>query len=116
MILDKGLASTQDIGKAWALVSTAEWKQSTMKVAFSANAEINEVKLDEIRQLMMAFGGFTPPPTPKVDNQHSGQQAGQKKNKASFQSNSTSDAQQTNANGSGRGKGRGRGRGRGRGK
>lgn len=117
MILDKGLPSTQDIGQAWALVSSAKWKESTMKKALSVSTGIDEEKLDEIRQLLMTFGDFTPPPTPEVEAQHSDQQAGGKKNKSSIQSNGTSDVQQqANPNGSGRGKGRGRGRGRGRGK
>jgi hypothetical protein len=63
MILDKGIANSQDINNAWAWVSAGNWKAMMRK---KAAPEVDDEKLDEIRQLLMTFGGFTPPPTPKV--------------------------------------------------
>ena len=61
MILDRGLATTQDIGNAWTEVTSLEGKQALLKKIGNDN-----VKYTEIQNLLMGYGGFTPPPTPKV--------------------------------------------------
>jgi hypothetical protein len=62
MILNNGIATSRDIGNAWTWVSAGNWK-TTMK---KAREKVDDEKLNEIRQLVMTFGGFTPPPTPNV--------------------------------------------------
>lgn len=142
MILDQNIAKSQDISNAWTLVSTGNWKAAMKK---KADGNIDGEKLDEIRQLLMTFGGFTPPPTPKVGSedrdwdpstntgslaQNGSAQTSpsqQKKKQSSLSSPEqqfTSDTQpqfngaqiKTSANGNARGRGRGRGRARARGK
>jgi hypothetical protein len=142
MILDQGIAMLQDIRNAWTLVSAGNWKAATKK----ADGNVEGEKLDEIRQLLMTFGGFTPPPTPKVGSEdrdwdpstNTGPLAqngsaqtspSQKKKKPTSPSspeqltsntpqlNGASNPQtKTSANGNPRGRGRGRGRARARGK
>ena len=142
MVLDRGIAKSQDINSAWTWVSTGNWKAAMKKRAVSVGAKVDDEKLDEIRQLLMTFGGFTPPPTPKVGTEERDwespngsaipgqapppQQKKQQKKPPphSPQSPSSSQPQRNQAsspqpngpaNYSGRGRGRG-GRGRGRGK
>ncbi|KIM87213.1 hypothetical protein PILCRDRAFT_86249 [Piloderma croceum F 1598] len=67
MILDQGIAKLQDISNAWTLVSAGNWKATMLKK--KVDGDIDGEKLDEIRQLLMTFGGFTPPPTPKVGSE-----------------------------------------------
>ena len=50
-------------------MSSAGCKAEARKIASSSGKKVEDWKLDEIRQLMMTFGGFTPPPTPKVEAQ-----------------------------------------------
>jgi len=64
MILDKGLADTQDIGNAWTRITSTEGREALL-VGIWKNAG----KFAEIQNLLMRFGGFTPPPTPPVSNQ-----------------------------------------------
>jgi hypothetical protein len=66
MIHDRGLATSQDINNAWTSVSAGNWKAVMKKKAASAGRVADDKKLDEIRQLLMVFGSFTPPPTPTV--------------------------------------------------
>jgi hypothetical protein len=142
MILDQGIAKSQDISNAWTWVSAGNWKATVKK---KAGRKVDDEKLDEIRQLLMAFGGFTPPPTPKVGSEErdwepstnagpvsrngSAVPQPKKKQKAPSpqeqQSTSNSQAQangapnphsRASANSNGRGRGRERGRGRARGK
>lgn len=61
LILEKGLASTQDIGNAWTQVTSGQTNQPLFK-----KLPRDSVKFSEIQNLLMTFGGFTPPPTPKV--------------------------------------------------
>ena len=61
MILDQGLANTQDIAKIWPRVSP-----SSEKVPTSNKSTRKRENMEEIRNLLMTFGGFTPPNTPKV--------------------------------------------------
>ncbi|KAG1772803.1 DnaJ-domain-containing protein [Suillus occidentalis] len=61
VILEKGLASTQDIGNAWTQVTSGQTNQPLFK-----KLPRDSVKFSEIQNLLMTFGGFTPPPTPKV--------------------------------------------------
>ena len=66
MILDRGLATTQDIGNVWTEVMSLEGKQALLKKMGNDN-----MKYTEIQNLLMSYGGFTPPPTPKVPTQKS---------------------------------------------
>jgi len=64
MILDNGLSNAQDIANMWAFVSSSEHMQATKPSAKEReNAE-------DIRNLLMRYGGFTPPNTPIVNSQH----------------------------------------------
>jgi hypothetical protein len=139
LILDKGLANTEDIGKIWARVSPSEGEVTTER------SGKDREKLDEIRNVLMTFGGFTPPNTPRdspdlgVGQGNSKQagsddrsdrgmdhQSGTVKQSRSPQTQITPgqrQQQQRQSDGTrkavnqnrGRGKGRGRGRGRGKG-
>ncbi|KIM62150.1 hypothetical protein SCLCIDRAFT_1215501 [Scleroderma citrinum Foug A] len=64
MILDSGLADTQDISNAWTRITSTEGRKALL-VGIGQNAG----KFAEIQNLLMRFGGFTPPPTPPVTNQ-----------------------------------------------
>jgi hypothetical protein len=119
MVLDKGLASSEEINKAWS-------KATSHKLSGSE-------KQSDIIQLLMRYGGFTPPPTPSNKDGASKQleTRGGPKNSAplnvkSEQSTSKSDdgptspppeakKQSKNSRGGYRGRGGGKGRGRGRG-
>jgi hypothetical protein len=69
LILDNGLASTQDISSAWTWVSS-EKGAAVMKAKSIQKGTANEAeKIDDIMKLLMRFGGFTPPPTPKATMQ-----------------------------------------------
>jgi hypothetical protein len=61
MILDQGLANTQDIAKVWSRVAPSSEKAPT-----SNKSTKRRENMEEIRNLLMTFGGFTPPNTPKV--------------------------------------------------
>jgi hypothetical protein len=65
MVLEtKGLATSEEISNAWTKVSSAEFKLT--KPGQKKPTPEDEEKLDDIRNLLMGYGGFTPPPTPKV--------------------------------------------------
>ena len=66
MILDRGLATTQDIGKAWTKITSLEGKQTLLK-----KMGADGMKYTEIQNLLMSYGGFTPPPTPTAPTQAS---------------------------------------------
>jgi hypothetical protein len=66
MILNNGIASSQDTSNAWTRVSSGNWKESMKKKSLPGGRKVDDQNLDEIRQLLMTFGGFTPPPTPTV--------------------------------------------------
>lgn len=66
MILDRGLATAQDIGNAWTEVTSLEGKQTLLKKMGNES-----MKYTEIQNLLMSYGSFTPPPTPKVPTQGS---------------------------------------------
>ena len=115
LVLENGLASSQDIDIAWMSVSSASWKAEMRN---SRGKTVDDWKLDEIRQLIMTFGGFTPPPTPKVEAQprqwESRPMKGHKSTKSRASSIPTSVSGSSNlqskaSNGHGRGRGRGRG-------
>jgi hypothetical protein len=140
MILNNGIASSQDTSNAWSRVSSGNWKE-LMRKSLPGGRKVDDQNLDEIRQLLMTFGGFTPPPTPTVgvhDKQwesatlpprggssvpemKSTQQKQKKPLITSKQASSNPQPQASGApppnsssNGSGSRGGRGRGRGRGR--
>lgn len=66
MILDNGIPNSQDTSKAWTRVSSGNWKESMKKKSLPGGRKVDDQNLDEIRHLLMVFGGFTPPPTPTV--------------------------------------------------
>ncbi|KAG2158242.1 DnaJ-domain-containing protein [Suillus bovinus] len=63
MTLEKGLASIQDIGNAWTQVTSEQTNRPLFK-----KLPRDGVKFSEIQNLLMTFGGFTPPPTPKASS------------------------------------------------
>ncbi|KAL4067911.1 DnaJ domain-containing protein [Scleroderma yunnanense] len=63
-ILDKGFATTQDISNAWTRITSMKDREALL-VGTGKNAG----KFSEIQNLLMSFGGFTPPPTPPVTGQ-----------------------------------------------
>lgn len=65
MILDKGLASDQDINAAWAWITTVVGRETVLKKQ-RKNGHKDTEKFDDIMKLLMRFGGFTPPPTPQL--------------------------------------------------
>ncbi|KAJ7273333.1 DnaJ domain-containing protein [Mycena rebaudengoi] len=107
MILDKELATEQDINLSWT---------SAMKSRTKGSDE----KFEDIMELLMRFGGFTPPPTPSSsDNSDEDEQWDAKQSsghtRPNFEQQSSSNTspaagQQKQAN-AGRGGKRGRGRG-----
>lgn len=122
MIHEQGLTNAQDIQGAWSLVSSSNWEQLAANKAAPSGAKRDLHKLDEIRQLLMTFGGFTPPLTPRVEAKNASAGYNKQVSTSLHQASpnpaatSTVNEQHPNPNGSHRGKGRGRGRGRGRGK
>lgn len=66
MVLDKGLASAEELNQTWAWVtSTAEadgmqWKKDRKMPE-------QEEKVVDIFKLLMRFGGFSPPSTPNLN-------------------------------------------------
>ncbi|KAF8136766.1 DnaJ-domain-containing protein [Boletus edulis] len=62
MILDRGLATTQDIGNAWKEVTSLEGRQALLKKMGN-----DSIKYAEVQNLLMSYGGFTPPPTPLTE-------------------------------------------------
>lgn len=61
MILDKGLASTMEISDAWTRITSTESREVLLAKAGNATG-----KYAELQNILMSFGGFTPPPTPQV--------------------------------------------------
>ena len=61
MILDRGLATSQDIGIAWTEVTSLQGRQVLLEKMGNDSG-----KYTEVQNLLMSYGGFTPPPTPKV--------------------------------------------------
>ncbi|KAI9570462.1 hypothetical protein HD554DRAFT_2018480 [Boletus coccyginus] len=66
MILDRGLATSRDIGNAWTEVTSQGGRQTLLE-----KVDNDSMKCTEIQNLLMSYGGFTPPPTPKVATQKS---------------------------------------------
>ncbi|EIW85100.1 DnaJ-domain-containing protein [Coniophora puteana RWD-64-598 SS2] len=63
MVLDKGLAPSQDIRDAWALLSSNVKEANSLScAALHKDSRLRE----EMRNLLASFGGFTPPRTPNV--------------------------------------------------
>lgn len=122
LVLENGLASSQDIDIAWTSVSSAGCGAEARKITSSSGKKVDDWKLDEIRQLMMTFGGFTPPPTPKVEAQPKQREdsrptKGHKSTKSQASlvpralASGSSNSQPKASKGRGRGRGCGRGRG-----
>lgn len=61
MILDRGLASPMEISDAWTRITSTVGME-----AFLAKMGNDRGKYAEIQNILMSFGGFTPPPTPLV--------------------------------------------------
>ncbi|KAI6132142.1 DnaJ-domain-containing protein [Pisolithus croceorrhizus] len=96
MILDRGLASPLEISDAWTRVTSTERREALL-----AKMGNDTGKYAEIQNILMSFGGFTPPPTPLVACQGC-------ERSISPSSDTTS---HTNQNSVRRGSSRGRGRG-----
>lgn len=119
MILDKGLASSEEINKAWSKATSHKSSPSE--------------KHSDVIHLLMRYGGFTPPPTPSNKDSPSKKIETEKLPKKSAPSAQKSEASGSssantanaplpeekksskNSRGGYRGQGRGKGRGRGRG-
>ncbi|KAG9318842.1 hypothetical protein JVU11DRAFT_946 [Chiua virens] len=74
MILDRGLTTGQDIGNAWTEVTSLEGEHALLTKMGN-----DRTKYSEIQNLLMSYGGFTPPPTPKVATQEGSPLAGKSK-------------------------------------
>ena len=138
MILDKGLATAEDISHAWTTVTSLEGKRALLKKIGN-----NSLKYTEIQNLLMTYGGFTPPLTPKVPTQESSPKSPHNRGKrahhfktprehttqvqgspdermqhgvadSSWRLPENGERGKTRGRGRGRGRGHGRGRGRGR--
>ncbi|THU87231.1 hypothetical protein K435DRAFT_681960 [Dendrothele bispora CBS 962.96] len=129
MILDKKLASSVEIREAWSWITSENGKKAMKTYSNRASGKVAE-KLNDIVQLLISFGGFTPPPTQSDD------QARQKPSKplsGAEKDNEAASSTQSQINspdgppisppqgrrahrGKGRSRGQGRGRGRGRGR
>ncbi|KAJ7510077.1 hypothetical protein B0H11DRAFT_1174946 [Mycena galericulata] len=74
MILDKGLATEQDINVSWTWITSAEGR-SAMKKGPPGGQKLKqkEEKFADIMKLLMRFGGFTPPPTPSSSDNSDGE-------------------------------------------
>jgi hypothetical protein len=113
MILDKGLANTEEIRAAWDCLTSEggilAWKTPGRK------GPAKEI-VDDITKLLVRYGGFTPPTSPlKSAKQYKTASYPDSKPETLAQTGHPTVAEKdTNANGS-RGRGRGRGRGRARG-
>ncbi|KAK0196763.1 DnaJ-domain-containing protein [Armillaria mellea] len=75
MILDKSLASSEDISKAWSWVTSPEGynimlKPNSVNEALSDNARLE--RYNEIIRLLMRFGRFTQPSTANKSEQEEG--------------------------------------------
>ena len=132
MILEFGLASKADISDAWTWFSSTKSQDAVRQAKPDSAQEI----IEEISNLLMAFGGFTPPPTPKTNPQYietkpklnveTKVKANNKKRVPSpavqiltpraTPSPSSESPQNSRFSGEGRGRGRGRGRGKSRGR
>lgn len=145
MILDRGLASAEDMANAWTRIATVKGKE-----ALITRTGGDAGKYTEIENLLMCFGGFTAPPTadctrdaPPLSNQipspgnvptqrgrgrgrgrgaynrHSGGLRGRpwhKQPSTHGKPVSLQEPQSSSGRGSQRGRGRGHGHGRGRGR
>ncbi|PBK92937.1 hypothetical protein ARMGADRAFT_929738 [Armillaria gallica] len=72
MILDKSLAGSDDISKAWSWVTSTEGysimlKPNSVNEALNDNARLE--RYNEIIKFLMRFGGFSPPSTASMSEQ-----------------------------------------------
>ncbi|KAF7304978.1 hypothetical protein MKEN_01212500 [Mycena kentingensis (nom. inval.)] len=102
MILDKGLATEQDINQTWAWATSTRGR-STMKNHPKAKDEV----FADILKLLMRYGGFTPPPTPSAGDSDEWDEKGDAPRTPEQRAPPSSKSKQK-----GRGHGQGRGRGR----
>ncbi|KAK0205709.1 hypothetical protein IW262DRAFT_648600 [Armillaria fumosa] len=75
MILDRSLASSDDISKAWSWVTSTEGYNMMLKpnsVNEALNDNARSERYYEIVKLLMRFGGFTPPSTANMSDQEEG--------------------------------------------
>ncbi|KAF9075149.1 hypothetical protein BDP27DRAFT_1286475 [Rhodocollybia butyracea] len=67
MVLESGLATSRDINDAWSWINSPEGRKSmTQQYSKGVPGDVAE-KLSDIVQLLMCYGGFTPPPTPTTN-------------------------------------------------
>lgn len=104
MILDKGLATSQDMSNAWAQVSSSNGTLPPMEKTPAKHV------VEDIKGLLMRFGGFTSPSPPKP-SYHGG---GRKNQQQTLYPPSRPPVSANRVDNASRGHGRGRGRGRGR--
>jgi hypothetical protein len=57
LVLENSLSTTDDVHSAWARMSSSTGLKKSRSPA-------DDKRRDEIRRMLMSFGGFTPPPTP----------------------------------------------------
>ncbi|KAK0441916.1 DnaJ-domain-containing protein [Armillaria borealis] len=75
MILDKSLASSDDISKAWSWATSTEGYSIMLKpnsVSEPLNDNVRLERYNEIIKFLMRFGGFTPPSTASMSEQEEG--------------------------------------------
>lgn len=128
MILDKKMASSEDINNAWSFITSTAGSAS-FNLSHGARGSDKET-YDDVLKLLMRFGNFTPPPTPQVgkanpDAWKSTNNKGVHKTNSgahvsleqiSSQSDQISLTEESHKANNYRGRGRSRGRGRGRGR
>lgn len=126
MVLDRSLASTEDINASWSWITSAKGRSVMAKRANHKN-KVQLERFDDIVMLIQRYGDFTPPPSPSVSEpedeaeavpQNTGQHAkpsGSKHRRAESRTPNEMSSSETPPSEPQRGSGRGRGRGRGRG-
>ncbi|KAJ7632817.1 hypothetical protein FB45DRAFT_913589 [Roridomyces roridus] len=115
-ILDKGLATEQDINSSWTWVTSAKGRAAMKKTKVAGQkSKMHEEKVEDIMKLLMRFGGFTPPPTPSSSDNSDGEdqwdrrEAPNQAHPSEEPSTPGPEQQKKPAQTGGRGRGRGRG-------
>lgn len=79
-VLDKGLASERDIREAWTWANSVEGRTALRGRDRAQKAgKAGQGTVEEIMNILMSFGGFTPPPTPKISPQKTSSGSGNAK-------------------------------------
>ncbi|KAJ7219483.1 DnaJ-domain-containing protein [Mycena pura] len=122
MILDKRLATEEEINLSWAWITSNKGRTSMKSLQAGRKAKPDgENRFEDIMQLLMRYGGFTPPPTPVAEEQkevprsHKPEQHPSQSRTSVQESNMCGMVDERKSMHAGRGRGRGRARGFGRG-